>query len=75
MKPKLEFRFSDPKEWWAGQKLALGGEICVSIHTRLCAVASIPATYCVTLNNCDAYKQWVLRSTPTNAGPKVLCSR
>ena len=42
MKPELEFRFSDPKEWWAGQKLALGGEICVSIHTRLCAAASIP---------------------------------
>ena len=23
---------------WAGQNLALGGEICVSIHTRLSAV-------------------------------------
>ena len=23
---------------WAGQNLALGGEICVSIHTRLYAV-------------------------------------
>ena len=78
---RLPFVFStlihntDQEKEWAGQKLALGGEI-VCLFTPDCVLwPRFPATYCVTLNNC-AHMNSVGPATYTHQnGPTSVSNR